>query len=722
VLASLTRSRDEIAVGTMGLAVSADFFDVLRVRPVLGRTFVPAESRPRGQEAAVVVLAHETWVQRFGADPRIVDTRIRISGTPFTVVGVAPAGFTGTNHYLPSAFYVPLAALPAIDGQVPPDVLERRGDGGLDAVGRLKPGVTVERASEQAGLLGRALQQQYPATYDRRLLVRSEADARAQEYWGAMALGAILIGLAVAVLLVACANVAGLLAARAPARAREIAVRVALGGSRLRVVRQLITESALIAVLGGAAGLALAYAGIKSFRAFQPISSVGVRFDFALDLRAVGVGLAVAAVSALLSAAIPAWRSTRIRDLSGTLRHTTTPVARRSRLWGRHGLVATQIALTLVMLTVALSFYRAFEAEYGRGPGFQIEQVLLTTLDPSLVRYDEARTDRFYERLRERVSAIPGVSSVALTSSLPLTQDGWNAVGTIPEGLELPRGADRVDVAAAWVDEHYFETLGIRLLDGRGIAAADTSGRPRVAVISQGMASRYWPGESPIGKRLRVVEGDPGWVEVVGVAADIKFRLFTPLQTPFLYLPRRQYPQGRATVVVRTQGDALAAAGPLRAAILDTDRDVPMLGMHTMSAFYDANARQINRVVVRTIAAMGAMGLALALAGLYGLTAFAVSRRTREIGIRIAVGGQPASMLRMVLRQGAWPAMTGLAAGIAASVAVGRLISAVFANAGADVTTVGLIVPVVAAVAFLAAYVPARRAALIDPLAALRQD
>jgi hypothetical protein len=295
-------------------------------------------------------------------------------------------------------------------------------------------------------------------------------------------------------------------------------------------------------------------------------------------------------------------------------------------------------------------------------------------------------------------------------------------VGIVPEGLELPRGADRVDVAAAWVDEHYFETLGIRLLDGRGIAAADTSGRPRVAVISQGMASRYWPGESPIGKRLRVVEGDPGWVEVVGVAADIKFRLFTPLQTPFLYLPRRQYPQGRATVVVRTQGDALAAAGPLRAAILDTDRDVPMLGMHTMSAFYDANARQINRVVVRTIAAMGAMGLALALAGLYGLTAFAVSRRTREIGIRIAVGGQPASMLRMVLRQGAWPAMTGLAAGIAASVAVGRLISAVFANAGADVTTVGLIVPVVAAVAFLAAYVPARRAALIDPLAALRQD
>jgi putative ABC transport system permease protein len=257
---------------------------------------------------------------------------------------------------------------------------------------------------------------------------------------------------------------------------------------------------------------------------------------------------------------------------------------------------------------------------------------------------------------------------------------------------------------------------------GRGIAASDTAETTPVALVNQGMAARYWPGESALGKRLRVFGGDGGWVEVVGVVADIKFRLFTPLSTPFLYLPRRQYEQSRATLVVRTRGNALAAAEPLRAAILDTDPNVPTLGTHTMAAFYDANASNINRVVVRTIGAMGAMGLALALAGLYGLTAFAVSRRTHEIGIRMAVGGQPASMLGMVLRQGLWPAVAGLLMGIAASVAVGKLISSVFANTGADIVTFSLVVPAVAIVSVLAAYVPARRAALIDPLVALRQD
>jgi predicted permease len=669
------------------------------------------------------VLAHDTWVQHFGADPGVVNSAIRISGVPFTVVGIAPEGFTGTNHYLPSAYYVPMATLPMIDGQVPADFLDRREDGGLDAVGRLKPGVAVERVSERAELLAQALRQQHPGTYDsRRLLVRRESDARAEEFSGLMAMSAMLIGLAAAVLLVACANVAGLLAGRAPARAREIAVRVAIGGNRLRLMRQLITESALLSVCGGALGLGFAEAGIRSFRAFQPVSSVGVRFDFELDFRAVAVGLAMAVTSALLSAVLPAWRITRVRDLSGTLRNTTTPAVRAGRLWGRHGMVAAQIALTLVVLTVALSFYRAFHAEYGQGPGFRVDNVLLTTLNPSLVRYDDAQTDRFYQRLKDRALAIPGVLSVGLTTFVPLNQDGNSNTAIAPEGFRLPTGVDRLSVAAARIDEGYLDTLGIRVMRGRGIAASDTAETTPVALVNQGMAARYWPGESALGKRLRVFGGDGGWVEVVGVVADIKFRLFTPLSTPFLYLPRRQYEQSRATLVVRTRGNALAAAEPLRAAILDTDPNVPTLGTHTMAAFYDANASNINRVVVRTIGAMGAMGLALALAGLYGLTAFAVSRRTREIGIRMAVGGQPASMLGMVLRQGLWPAVAGLLMGIAASVAVGKLISSVFANTGADIVTFSLVVPAVAIVSVLAAYVPARRAALIDPLVALRQD
>ena len=723
VLASLTRSRGEIAQGTLGAAVSANFFDVLRVRPALGRTFLPSEERASGGDAAVVVLAHDTWATRFSADPRIVGSQLRISGVPFTIVGIAPAGFNGTTQFLPAAYYVPLAMLPVIDAEAGADFLQRRANGTLDAVGRLRPGTSVDRASEEAALLARALQQQYPDTNDGKgLLVRQEMDARAEEAWSVLVLAAMLISLAIAVLLVACANVAGLLTSRAPARAREIAVRLAIGGSRSRLVRQLITESALIAAAGGAAGLALGYAGIQSFRAFQPASNVGVRFTFALDGRALTVGLGMAALSALLSSAIPAWRSTRIRDLSGTLRNTATPAARASRLWGRHGLVATQIALTLVLLTVALSFYRAFENEYGRGPGFRTDHLLLVTLDPALARYDAAQADRFYQRLQDRAATIPGVSSTALTSFVPLNQDGGSAAAIIPDGVELPRGTTSLSVATARIDERYFTALGIRILDGRGVASTDTAETSPVAVISSGMAARYWPGERAIGRRIRVLEPTPRWVEVVGVAADIKFRLFTPTSTPFLYLPRRQYPPARATLLVRTEGDSLSAAGPVRAALLETDRDVPVLGMYTMEAYYDANAKNMNRVVVRTIAAMGAMGLALALVGLYGLMAYAVSRRTREIGIRIAIAGKPGSILGMILKQGSWALIAGLVVGIVASAAVGRFVQGVFPGTGADLVTFGLVVPAVAAVALLAACVPARRAARIDPLVALRQE
>jgi predicted permease len=722
VLASLTRSPGEIARGTMGLAVSANYFDVLRVRAALGRTFLPAEERATGDAGAVIVLAHETWTERFGADPRVIGSPIRISGVPFTIVGVMPEGFIGSNLFLPAAYYVTLAMVPAIDAQTPSDLLDRRGDGTLDAIGRLAPGTPVERASEEATVLGRALQQQYPATNNRMgLLIRREIDARKEETQGSAVLSTMLIALAFAVLLVACANVAGLLTSRAPARAREIAVRVAIGGSRLRLVRQLITESVLIAIGGCAAGLALAYAGILSFKSFQIINSIGVRFTFALDRRTVTVGLGMAALSALLSSAIPAWRSTRLRDLSGMLRNNTTPVARMSRLWGRHGLVAAQIALTLVLLTVALSFYRAFDAEYNRGPGFRTDHLLLTTVDPALARLDSERAHRFHEQLRDRVTEIPGVVSAALTTFVPLNQEGRNATEIVPEGFELPRGTDRLVVSTAHIDEGYLGTIGIGVLEGRGVAATDTAAAPRVGVVNRGMAERYWPGQNAIGKRLRVFPG-PEWVEVVGVAEDVKFRLFTPVSTPFLYLPRRQYPAGRTTLVVQTQGDPVAFAEPVRTAILQTNRDVPVLGMHTMEAFFNANAMNLNRVIVRTIGTMGAMGLALALVGLYALTAFAVSRRTREIGIRLAVGGKPASMLGMVLRQGSWGSIAGVVIGIAASAAVGGLLQGVFPGTGIDLVTFSLIVPVVVAVALVAAYVPARRASLIDPLTALRQD
>ena len=497
VTASLATRRDESVHSTVGLAVSANLFDVLRVQPVVGRAFVPDEDRVTGRDA-VVVLSHETWTEQFGADPAIVGREIRLTGVPFTVIGVTPQGFTGLNILQPVAFYVPIAMLPTLMAGAPPDLLEQRDVRSLRVLGRLTPGTSIAQASQELDLIARALQEEHPATNARYgLLVRREMDTRFSEYAPLAGLSVILLGLALAVLLVACANVAGLLTSRAPVRAREIAIRLAIGGSRTRLMRQLITETVLIAIAGGLAGIVVAYGIVNSFQQFQIANDSGVRLTYELDQRALLVALAFAAVSALLSSAMPAWRSTRIADLSSTLRNTITPGGRVARLWGRHGLVASQIALTLVLLTVALSFYRAFQAEYGRGPGFRTDHIVLTNFDPLLARYDQRQSDIFYQRVKERVAAIPQVISVALTSYVPLNQDGGQSLAIVPEGFALPPGTDSLSVAAARVDEGYFETIGISIESGRGVLATDTADAPRVAIVNRGMANRYWPGDEP---------------------------------------------------------------------------------------------------------------------------------------------------------------------------------------------------------------------------------
>jgi putative ABC transport system permease protein len=721
LMVSFARHRDEAARGTWGVAVSANFFDVLQVRPALGRTFSRDEDRVVGRDA-VVVLGHDTWTEQFGADPAIVGREIRLTGRVFTVIGVAPEGFTGIDLYLSPAFYVPLTMLPVLNADAPPGILEQRDARTLEVVGRLRAKVSLAQAEQEVERIARELQREYPATNERHgLLVRTHMQARLDQYGQIGGFSAILIGLALAVLLVACANVAGLLTSRAPVRAREIAVRLAIGGSRARLVRQVITECTLLAVAGGAAGLAVGYGIIRLFQQFQIVTDIGIRFTYVLDHRALTVGLAIAALSALLSSVVPAWRMTRGGDLSSTLRNTTSAVASKTHLWGRHGLVAVQIALTLVVLTAALSFYRAFQTEYGRGTGFRTDHILLTSLDPGLARYGQRESDSFYRLLKERVAAIPGVSSVALTSFVPLTQEGGDRAAIVPEGFVLPPGVDDITVAAARIDEGYFDSIGISIVGGRGFTNTDTADSPGVAIVNRGMAARFWPDQNPIGKRLRVA-GSNSWAEVVGVASDAKYQLFTDRTTSIVYLPRLQHPSRRSTLIVRTAVESAAAAASVRSAILETDRNVPILGLQTMEAFYHANAKNLNNVVVRTIATMGVMGLALALVGLYGLAAYGVSRRTREIGIRMAMGALPDSVLRMVLRQSSLPALTGVALGTLASFLAGRLIQSVFPNTAADTVTYLLVVPSVVMVLILAAYIPARRAAHINPLLALRQD
>ena len=721
LITSFSRRREDQAESRLGFAVSANLFDVLEVRPVVGRFFRADEDTAPNRDA-VAVISHETWVQQFRSDPNVAGQMVRLGGVPFTVVGVAPESFSGLELVLPGAFYVPLAMTPALLPAAQGDVLERRDVRALSLKARLRPGVSVEQARAEIRQLGLTLEQANPASEKGRgLVLRTHLEARQIERGPATGIVAMLLVMALTVMLVACANVASLLTSRAPARAREIAVRLAMGAGRWRLVRQLVTETLLIAVAGGVAGIALAYAAIGLLQARDIITDIGVRVEFLVDRRVIAVAIAMAAASTILTGLIPAWRSARLGDLSGTLRHGAESAGRRARQWGRHALVAGQVALALALVTVGVFLYRAFDAELRKGPGFRTDHVLLVSVDPGMARYDPARADRFYDQLKEQVRRIPGVEAVTQASFIPLNQDYRETLPIVPEGFQLPQGVDNVFVLSSRVDEDYFDTMRVPLVAGRGFVRADTADTPRVAVVNQAMAARYWPGQDALGRRLRLPGGT--WAQVVGIAADGKYNFITEGATPFFFLAARQGPALRTTLIVATPGETAALAAPVRAAVQALDRDIPITGTWTMERFYAGNAVAQSVLLTSVVGSMGVVGLGLAMVGLYGLVAYAVSRRTREIGIRMAVGAAPGSVLAMVMRHGLMLAGVGGVIGIVGTFGLRGVLGAMFpASPGLDLALYALVVPALLAVTLVAALVPALRAARIDPLAALRQE
>jgi predicted permease len=434
----------------------------------------------------------------------------------------------------------------------------------------------------------------------------------------------------------------------------------------------------------------------------------------------------VSALSALLSSLVPAWRATRA-DLVTTLKAPTSAGV-RLRLWGRNTLVCGQIALSLVLLTVTVSLYRGFQAEIGQGPGFRTDHVLMMTFDPDLAGYDGPRSDAFYQRLKERAATIAGVRSVTLTSSPHMDQYNIEQTAIVPEGFTFPPGTESVTVRSARVDEDYFETTATPIIGGRGLRPTDTSGAPAVAVVNSTFAARYWPGLDAIGRRFRMGTSDGAWVQVVGVAADAKYSASSWVPREFIYYSRLQNPGAQtsliSTLLVHTDIDAASVSAPLRSVVRAIEPNMPLFGIHTIEDFY-GSAVTLSHVTVETVGTMGGLALLIAVAGLYGLVAYSVSRRTREIGLRMAIGADSGSVLRMVLRQGFLLAAVGSLLGIAGSVLMSDVIRAAFplrGVSGVDLATYLVVVPSLLAVTLLAAYVPARRAAHIDPLAALRQD
>jgi predicted permease len=531
----------------------------------------------------------------------------------------------------------------------------------------------------------------------------------------------MLATLALGVLLVACANVGGLLASRAPARAREMALRLAIGAGRARLVRQLITESLLVALSGGALGLGIGYAGMILFRQIEIPTDLPIQIAFQLDRRAVVFSVIVAGASALLFGLLPALQAART-DLTAVMKAGDAVAPGRRRRWGRAVLVGGQVAVSVVLLVVALFIYRGFRHQLLAGPGYRVDHLLLTSVDPTLVRYDDAETQRFYDQLLEQTRELPGVTGVALASTVPMQGDNLGSDDVAPEGYTFPVGKDHATVASARVDESYFDTLGLSIVRGRAFRQTDGAGAPKVAIVNEEFARHYWPDQDALGKRLRLE--DKTWAEVVGVAKMSKYIFIAEPPTEFLYLPFRQQKVGRMVLIAGSAGDPTSLVGPVRTAIHALDQNMPIFNLRTMQEFYRMRAVSIFNVLVGTVGAMGAMGLGLAIVGLYGLIAYAVSRRTREIGIRMAIGADRLAVLKMVLRQGLVLSVVGLIVGLAAAVGVGELLRATFPMGGneRDLAAFVIVTPLVLAVTALAVYVPARRASRVNPMDALRYE
>ena len=707
----------------LGMLASGNVFRVMGIEPALGRAFGPEEDLVPGRDA-VVVLGHALWEQQFSSDPSVLGRRVEIDGHPFTVIGVAPAEFTGLNGLLRTDFFVPLMMSPQLLTDPKAASLEARDARNLTLKGRLAPGVSQAVAQAEVATIGAALERAYPETNkNRRWNVRSELQARIAQSPPDAMLVAMLATLALAVLLVACANVAGLLTSRAPVRAREMALRLAVGAGRPRIVRQLVTESVLVALAGAVAGLAVGYAGMVLFRQIEMPSDLPIIISFRMDHRALLFSLAVALASAVLFGLSPAIQATRA-DLTAVIKSGDAAAPGRRRRWGRALLVGGQVAVSVVLLVVALFMYRGFREQLAGGPGYRTDHILLMTVDTGLVRYTEAQSAAFFKEVGDRARELPGVVGVAMATSVPMANDGVGFETIVPEGFRFPLGKDNATVLASRVDEHFFRTMQLALLRGRDFRVEDAADAPKVAIVNEEFARHYWPGQDPVGKRFRLVDRDQAWVEVVGLAKTAKYLFIAEPPTEFVYFPYRQTRVREMAMLVQSAGDPASLAGPMRGVVHRLDPNLPVYNVRTMAELYRMRATRIFTVLISTVAALGLMGLGLAIVGLYGLVAYAASRRTREIGIRMAIGAGQADVLRMVLGHGFILAVVGLALGLVASLGAGRLLAAAFPTGDdrQDFVSLLIVIPVVLAVTFLAAYIPARRASRINPTQALRHE
>jgi putative ABC transport system permease protein len=715
------RSGDETEeIGTE--LVTGNFFSTLGIGASTGRLLTADDDR---MAAPVVVVSHRMWRERYGGDPQLIGRSLNLNGQDFTVVGVAPEGFRSIllDWGKQPQVWIPMANQRIAFRGI--DMLSNRDTHWMMVVGRLKNGLSIEQAEVETKTLAGQLAASLPKNDEGRSVVLfPTTQAR---FWPAyrteiVRVLALLETIAALTLSVACFNVANLLLARAAARRKETSIRLALGAGRLRLARQWLTESLLLALLGAGAGLLISVWLMRLPAIFQSPFKVGLSLaiDPRLDQRALGFTLVIAILTSVIFGLAPVWQSARI-GLADALKDAAGRGQTSERAGLRSALVVAQVALALALLTGTGLLVRSLWRIRAIDPGFDSNKVLLIGLDLDPREYDDAKKVAFYRRALERVSELPGIEAASLTNNVPLSMVGFAPRSVEAEDAPAQRVQDRVPASPDYVSPGYFRTLGIRLASGREFNDYDSKGAPPTVIINQTLARRLWPDQDALGRRIKITsEKDP--LTVIGIAPDVKYRSLLDASKPYFYLPLYQKLNYWTTLQARTADDPMLFVNSVRQALRDIDSNVFISDVSTINGQIDAALAQ-TRMTATFAGLLGGIALLLALTGLYGLMAYSVTQRTQELGIRMALGARPADVLYLVLRQGLKLALTGVAAGLVITFALTRLMTSLLYGVSAtDPLTLIMTATSLACIAALACYLPARRATRVNPLEALRHD
>jgi macrolide transport system ATP-binding/permease protein len=713
----------------MGEIVTGNYFQLFGISAAIGRTILPGDDVPGAPR--VVMVSHRYWTRELGSAPNVIGRSVRIRGSAYTIVGVAPRSFTGMVPVLAPELWLPVASsldvepvgmhdtLPSPTGTTR---LDRRADRWLFIRGRLKAGTTIDQARAHVAVVMAGIDADNPITNKgRRISLKKTSDVHfhpaADPIVVPIAAGLmVVVGL---VLLIACANVASMLLARASSRQREIGIRLALGASRNRLVRQLVTEAVVLSSLGAVAGTLLAWWLTSLVAAVSVPLPIPLAFDVHIDSRVLAFTLAATAAAGLLAGLAPAMQALK-PDVTMDLRGDTA-LARVGGRWSlRDALVAGQMAVTALLLIVAALLTRSLVAAQRTDPGFAASRLSVVSTDTAMLRYDERRSRQFFDQAMAKVAEIPGVESVALASRVPLQVNANRWEIWIPGRHRVGDPGETVEVTT--VSPEFFKTLGVAIVEGRGFTDDDRPETPRVAVVNETLARRFWPGESAIGKVFHTRGGEGPAFRIVGVSADHKVLTLSERPTSFLHVARSQRPSSYSAIMARTRGDANSLLRDMRRALLALDPNVVFVENQTMEAEVDATLLPMRASAV-LVSGVGLVAMLLAAIGLYGVIAYSVACRTREIGIRIALGAHRGAVVRLIMRQGLIVAVAGLLAGCMLAVAAARAIAGVlYGITAADPISWIAAAAVLLAVASIANFIPAARAARVQPTQALRTE